>query len=297
MASAISPLSQKFTVPNLTLQEFKNAPTAIDIDNLVFNSIDPDEQDAELQNVIERASSYVDTYCNQILGATVDTEQQRVRIGRDGTIKFHPNNAPIIAVTDLWYGADPNNMIQATDPSVCWLESQSVVFPYVNLSTTVTSQGPLSFGFPYYNSSVCYLKYSYINGYENDLIVSATAGQSTLTVKTGIGFRAGLTVKIYDGLSSEFVTVASNYVFGSTTIPLTAPLAYSHSAGVSISALPSAIKEATILVTTAMLKVRGDNSMVMNVTSTPSISMPNSQHMGADIAMAQDLLKPYRRIR
>ena len=297
MASAISSLSQQFSVPYLTLAEFKNAPTAIDIDNLVWNSTDPDVQDAELTNVIARASSYLDTYCNQILGATVDTEQQRTRIGRDGTIKFHPNNSPVVAVTDLWYGSDPNNMVQVTDPSVCWLESQQVIFPYVNLSTTLTSQGPLSFGFPYYNSSQCFIKYSYINGYENDTIVLATAGQSTLTVTTGIGFRAGLTVKIYDGMSSENVTIANTYVFGSATIPLTAPLVYSHVAGTSISALPPAIKEAAILVTAAMLKVRGDNAMVMNVTTTPGTAMPNAQHAQEEILMAQELLKPYRRIR
>jgi queuine/archaeosine tRNA-ribosyltransferase len=98
---------------------------------------------------------------------------------------------------------------------------------------------------------------------------------------------------------SEYVTVASNYVFGSTTVPLTQALLYSHSAGVSISALPPAIKEATILATTAMLKVRGDASLTMGVGTLPNQSSTTQiqENIGSDMAMAMDLLKPYRRIR
>lgn len=297
MANDVSPLSQQFSIPYLTLNEFKNAPTAIDIDNLVFNSTDPDAQDAELSNVIARASSYIDTFCNQILGASSDTEQQRTRIKRDGSIRFHPNNSPIVALTNLWYGSDLTQLTQMTDPSICWLESQQVIVPSSGLSTNYTSQGSLSLGSFTGNTTECYLKYTYVNGYANDTIVSATAGQTTLTVANGIGFHAGLMLKIYDGLNSENVTVGSTYTFGSNTVPLANPLNYSHSAGVSISALPPAIKEAAILITTAMLKVRGDNSMVMNVTTSPAHSTPGSQAIASDIGMAQELLKPFRRIR
>jgi hypothetical protein len=79
VANAINPTTQQFSIPYLTTQEYRNAPTAIDIDNLVFNSQDPEAQDNELANVIARASSWVDTYCNQILGATYETETQRSR--------------------------------------------------------------------------------------------------------------------------------------------------------------------------------------------------------------------------
>lgn len=297
MANDVSPLSQQFSIPYLTLNEFKNAPTAIDIDNLVFNSTDPDAQDAELSNVIARASSYIDTFCNQILGASSDTEQQRTRIKRDGSIRFHPNNSPIVALTNLWYGSDPTQLTQMTDPSICWLESQQVIVPSSGLSTNYTSQGSLSLGSFTGNTTECYLKYTYVNGYANDTIVSATAGQTTLTVANGIGFHAGLMLKIYDGLNSENITIGSTYVFGSNTVPLANPLNYSHTTGVSISALPPAIKEAAILITTAMLKVRGDNSMVMNVTTSPGHSTPGSQAIASDIGMAQELLKPFRRIR
>jgi len=299
VANAINPTTQQFSTPYLTTDEYRNAPTSIDIDNLVFNSSDPDVQNSELANVIARASSWIDTYCNQILGATQETETQRARISPDGTIKFHPRYNPVIALTDFWYGNPSNNLIQAQDCSVAWIENQQIIFPYVSQSSFFTSQGPLQFGFPTSAGTLVYLKYTYVNGYPNTLIATATALASSLTVTNGTGITAGDQLKIYDGMYSENVTVASTYVFGSNTVPLTSPLLYSHSAGVSISALPPAIKEAAILATTAMLKVRGDNSLTMAVGTLPSqATTPQVQaSIADDMSMAMALLAPYRRIR
>ena len=297
MANAINPTTHQFSTPYLTISEYKSAPTAIDIDNLVFNSTDPDVQDNELANVIARASSWIDTFCNQILGATNETETQRSRISSDGYIKWHPRYAPVIALTALEYGNPSTNMITVSDVSSAWIEDQQILFPYASMSSLLTSQGPLQFGFPSSSGSQVYLKYTYVNGYANTTIATATALATSLTVTNAVGITAGLQLKIYDGMYSENVTVASTYTFGSTTIPLTSALIYSHSAGVSISALPPAIKEAAILVTTSFLKVRGDNSLVMGVGTQPSQSVEGSQKLGTEIAMAQQLLMPYRRIR
>jgi len=299
VADSINPATQQFSIPYLTTTEFRNAPTAIDIDNLVFNSSDPDVQDSELANVIARASSWIDTHCNQILGATSTTEQQRTRISPDGYIKWHPNYNPVIALTDLWYGYPSTNLYHVTDVSSAWIENQEILFPYASMGSLFTNQGPLQFGFPSTKGTPVFLKYTYVNGYANDLINTATAGQTSLTVKSGVGITVGDTLKIYDGMNSENVTVASTYTFGSATVPLTSALLYSHSSGVSISALPPAIKEAAILVTTAMLKVRGDSSMTMAVGTLPSYNATPeiAQGIGNDMGMAIDLLKPYRRIR
>jgi hypothetical protein len=298
VANAINPTTHKFSTPYLTIAEYKNAPTSIDIDNLVFNSSDPDVQDSELTNVIDRASSWIDTFCNQILGATHETENQRARISSDGYIKFHPRYNPVIALTALQYGNPSTDLITVQDCSVAWIEDQQILFPYAYMSSLFTSQGPLQFGAPYANGTQVYLKYTYVNGYANTLIATAVATQSTLTVTDAVGITAGLEMKIYDGMYSERVTVADSYTFGSTTIPLEVPLVYSHTAGVSISALPPAIKEAAILVTTAMLKVRGDASMTMGIGTSPvTDSTGVNQNITNDMSMAMDLLKPYRRIR
>ena len=296
MASAITNNTGQFSEPYLTIAEFKTAPTAIDYDNLVIGG-NQAAQDAELTNAITRASSWIDQYCNQILGATQDTEQQRGRIKSDGTIRFHPKYDPIVSLTSFAYGSDPNNLVTAADCSKAWLEEGEVIFPYASLSASYSSQGPLQFGMPSTPGVEIFLRYNYVNGYANSTIVSATANATSLTVSNPTGIVAGQSLQIYDGLYSEYVVVASSYSFGSPTVPLISALLYSHNSGTAISAMPAAIKEATILVTTAFLKVRGDNSLVMAISTRGSESGSAAKNITSDLSLAQDLLKPFRRIR
>lgn len=296
MANAYTGTTRAFSIPYLTIEEFKDAPTSIDIDNLVFNSQDPDDQDAELANVIARASSWCDTFCNQVLAATVESEQQRSRYSQDGSIRFHPRYSPVVALLSLEYGYPPN-LMSLSDCSVAWVEDEEVIVPNATLGTW-TSQGPLQFGaMSTGGRNEVFLKYSYVNGYANTTIVTAVAGATSLTVADGKGILAGQMLKIYDGQYTENVTVASTYVFGSNTVPINAPLVYSHLPTVSISALPPAIKQACILVTTAFLKTRGDSSMTMQVTTSPGTALPNADKVGQEIALAMQLLQPYRRVR
>ena len=297
MATAISPIKRQVSKPYLTLQEFKNAPTALDYGNLVVGG-NQAAQDAELSNAILRASSWIDQYCNQIIGATVDVEQQRTRMRPDGTVRFHPKYFPIVALSQLSIGFSPSSLTAVTDPSQAWLEEGQVIFPYASQPSQWSSQGPLGLGFPSTPRAEVFVNYSYVNGYGNDFIQTAvTVGATSITVNDGTGFTAGEQITIYDGASTERVTIANTYTFDSDTIPLTAPLAYAHSAGVSVSALPAAVKEACILVTSAFLKIRGDASLVMAVTTNPSRQVEGASGLGSDIAVAQELLKPFRRIR
>jgi hypothetical protein len=296
MANAISPIKRQQTKPYLTLQEFKNAPTALDYGNLVVGG-NQAAQDAELSNAILRASSWIDQFCNQIIGATVDVEQQRARIRNDGTIRFHPKYSPIVALTDFKWGAYPNSLYSSTDVSVAWIEEQEIIFPYASQPTNWSSQGPLGFGFPSSAGSEVFINYTYINGYSNTTIATtASAGSSVLLVDDGTGLVAGEMITIFDGANTERVTVASNYTFDSNTVPLVSPLAYTHAVGVSVSSLPAAVKEACILVTSAYLKIRGDASMIMEVTNSPS-NQTNPGGIQTDINAAQQLLMPFRRIR
>jgi hypothetical protein len=112
-----------------------------------------------------------------------------------------------------------------------------------------------------------------------------------------IGLTAGTLVTIYDGASTEQVTVSNSYIYGSSTVNITSPLAYTHAAGVAVGNMPQAIKQAAILLATDFLKVRGDNSLTMAVT-TRATSGPSVQDIiGSDIALAKELLAPFRRMR
>ena len=295
MANAYTGTTSLLSTPYLTVAEYKSAPTSIDLDNLDYASQYPDDQDAELANVIARASSWIDSECNQVLAATVENEQQRGRIRPDGSIIMHPRYNPIIALTSFQYGYPNTELYSLGDCSIAWIEPQQIVIPQTTVSWT--SQGPLHFGLQSSPSTPIFMKYQYVAGYTNTLIATAVATQSSLTVLNGTGIIAGQILKIYDGQYSENVTVADTYVFGSTTVPLTSPLLYDHDPSVSISALPPAIKEAAILVTTAFLKVRGDSSMTMGIANSASLSQNLGGNLGEEIALAKQLVNPYKRVR
>lgn len=294
MAVGITPDTQDESA-YITIAEYKNAPTSIDYDNLVVGG-NAGAQDAELANVIMRASSYMDAHLNRNLSATTYVETQRTRMTNEGYIALHPDNAPVLQLSNFQYGSNPLNLITLSDCSQTWFENQQIIIPLSQISTSYSSQGPLAFGGGYPRQQI-FTKYTYIAGYVNTKIVTATATQSTLTVKNGAGIIAGQTLHIYDGASSEDVIVASNYVNGSTTVPLTTPLVFTHSVGVAIGNMPTTIKQACILITTAFLKMRGDNSMTMQITTGATANIDGAQRFGGDIASALEMIKLYRRVR
>ena len=279
----------------LTIAEYKNAPTSIDYDNLVVGG-NANAQDAELSNVIMRASSYMDAHLNRNLTATSYVETQRTRMTNDGYIALHPDNAPVVQLSNFQYGSTPLNLITLQDCSQTWFENQQIIIPLSQLSTSYSSQGPLSFGGGFPRQQI-YTKYTYVAGYVNTRIVTATTTQSTLTVRSGAGIIAGQVLHIYDGALSEDVIVASTYVNGSTTVPLTTALVSTHASGVAIGNMPTTIKQACILITTAFLKMRGDNSMTMQITTGATANVDASQRYGGDIASALEMIALYRRIR
>jgi hypothetical protein len=282
--------------PYLTVAEFKNAPTSIDFDNLVVGG-NAQAQDAELANAILRATSFMNEYLNQNLNASTQVENQRVRITGMGTIALHPNNNPIISLQSFEYGADPNSLVALPDCSKAWFEEQQIIIPLSSIATTYSSQGPLGFG-PYgAPRQQVYTRYEYTSGYVNNLIASATAAASSMTVQSAEGIVAGMTLRIFDGASSERVRVASNYTYGSTTVPLASPLTFTHASGVAFGNLPTTIKQACILITTAFLKVRGDRSLTMNITTQPSSNISGGALYGSEIDLALKMLDLYRRIR
>lgn len=294
MTTGVTPLtfSEKSYI---TTAEYKAAPTAQQTSNLVVGGNEA-AQDAELAAVILRASSFMDEYLNQNLVATQTVETQRIRMTPQGYISLHPNNNPILALVSFQYGSDPNNLQTLTDPSTAWFENSQVIIPLSQLATTYTSQGPLAFGgtSPY---TQIFTKYTYIAGYVNTIAGAASAGATSITVEDGTGIIAGQQYLITDGSKTERVTVASNYTFGSTTVPLASALAYTHLAGASFSNMPAAIKQACILLTTAFLKVRGDSAMMMSMTQRPIGQVVGSDLYGSNIKIALDMIDKYRRVR
>ena len=281
--------------PYLSVAEYKNAPTSIDYDNLVVGG-NANAQDAELERVILRASSFMDEYLNQNLVANRQTETQRTRFTPQGYISLHPNQSPVIALESFYYGPTPGLITALTDCSTAWFENQQLIIPISSMALNWSSQGPLAFGGGSPTQQI-FTKYTYVAGFVNNPIVSATAGASSLVVERSTGIVAGQLLRIIDGANSETVYVSSSYTYGNTTVTLAAPLTFSHTAGSVISNMPNAIKQACILITTAFIKVRGDNSLTMNITTQPQQSLPGATRYGGEIRLALDMVDKYRRIR
>ena len=172
MSEAINPTTRTFSTPYLTVAEYKQAPTAIDYSNVVTGSSDPAVQDAELANVIARASSWIDSHCNQVLGATRDTETLRARISNDGSIRIHPRFNPVVAVTQFSFGFTPTSLSQYPDCSNIWMEDQSFIVPYWQTQLSFSNQGPLQFGLPSTPRQQVYCQFTYVNGYASSLLAS-----------------------------------------------------------------------------------------------------------------------------
>ena len=296
--AAVSPITQFQSGSYLTLQEYKSAPTAIDYSNLVAGGTSA-QQDAELAAVIQRASSFIDIYVNQPLIAQNFTEQARTRINNEGFLVLSPDYNNVVALNSLSYGVVPTNLVTVPAASLanCWFEKSQVIYPLSQLGLTYSSQGPLSFGFPPTSRSKIYVSFNYTAGYCNGLISTATAGQTFFTMIDPIGLTAGTVVNIYDGASTEQVVVSPSYTYGSTTVNITTPLLYTHTSGASVGNMPQAIKQAAVLVTTDFLKVRGDNSLTMAVTTRANSGPSVQDIIGSDIALAKELLAPFRRMR
>lgn len=289
----ISPLNEK---PYITVAEYLNAPTSIDSSNLVVGG-NSAAQTAELYNVIIRASSFMNEYLNQDLNATVNTENQRTRFTPEGFIALHPNNNPVVSLSAFNYGSTPNNMTALSDCSTVWFEDQQIIIPVSQLSTTYSSQGPLSFGGSGSTRNQIFVNYTYASGFVNNLIAVATAGATSLTVQDASGIVAGMTLRITDGANSESVTVGTTYTYASTTVPLASALSYSHANTITLGNMPTTIKQACILVTTAFLKMRGDSSMTMALSVNPSRNVTTNSLYGTEVSTALQMLDLYRRVR
>lgn len=290
--TSISPLGSH---PYLTVAEYKQAPTSVDVDDFVGGG-SMALNDVELGNVLARASSWIDAHCGQVLAATLDTETMRGRVSRDGFLRIHPRYWPIVSVDEVMFGSNPQ-MMQSLDVTTCWIEQMSVVFPLVAGNSAFFGQ--IQFNYIYQPLAEQFISITYVNGYANSLTTTTnTVGDVLLPVSDLVGFVPGQKFTIFDGASTEIVTVSSTFVpsTGPGDVELAAPLLYAHDAGVSASALPPAVKQACIYMTNVILKSRGNSAIAMTPL-TPNQVIGNNPNVSSDYSAAVDLLKPYRRIR
>ena len=302
------------TQPYVSVAEFRAAPTWLDTNDLIPGGVQG-QQDAELTNVLLRASVWADEFGGggtdrPWFGAHVVTEQTRARINRYGQVYLHPSDKPVRQVTGLAYGADFQNMTLLSDLTQTWVEDSRGIVVSI-LPWRGNWAGSIEFGAISEPGGEMFIQYQYVAGYANTVLNGSVAsGASSLVVADATGFQApstgllgafsGSTARIWDPALEEAVTVATGYVPGNTTIPLVSGLSNAHAAGVIVSEFPAAVRQAVICYAVGLLcreNVTEDKPFAGTPYGPTARTSKKGGKAGGLISEAENLLKPYRRVR
>lgn len=306
-ASAVAPYDPSYfqRVPYITVAEYQNAPSAMDLNNLITGS--PLDQVIALQETIGRASSWIDQFTCGAWGtlcATVEIENARIWGNNQGQLIVHPKYWPVLEVQTFSYGLFGQSAASITPAGNCWIEPQQFivqqtggVFPFSGFSTQFgTGNGWGGFGIAGGAQYQC--TWSYVNGWPTSTLAASVAvGDMSVQPVSVTGIYPNTQMTIYDLPNDEPYTVASSYVPGSAVVPLTAPLAYTHASGCMVTNLPPSVKMAAISATTALIKQRGSGAMIVSdIGDLRNIDSGGgtNQTENADWALAKQLLSPFQ---
>ena len=280
------PLFQQPSVPYITNTEYVNAPTSVDVSELVVGGTTAQESQ-ELSRVIARACAVIDNWLNQTLTATSQTAVQIARVKEDGTVTLRIDNSPILELTAASFQTDlmdPNPAnYTALDCSKALINRQTVTLGYtagLTLSPGVKAR---------FQTTV-------VAGYPNTtLSVAATAGASSITVANALGLYTGSQMAFFDDTGGYEQCVVSGMPVGNV-VSLASPLQFAHGVGVAFSGLPESIKEAAILVTNVLIRTRGSEALVLgSLTGVPSVQKGDPAN-ATDLTIAKSILSDFKRV-
>lgn len=315
--------------PYVVPEMITNAPTGVSWSIIPFPKASTPQQYAEQLNICWRATGMVNAYTNQVLRATVDTEQQsgpdfRVTVEQaTGNTRFILQRWPVVEV--LAVQTSPNSFPRqwAQTPSGYWDVEHPTLGVYGSSAASAAGEGGQSiligagYGVDWsLGRNGWRVSASYVNGWPHaSLTADAAQGASTVSVDdvTGFGITdvagfTGASAFVYDGASTETVTVGSvaagsplvlpngggTAPAGPGTLTLAAPLVSSHPAGTVVSAMPQDILWATILAATAQALESGITAVtIQNVSGSQTVG----GHGVEDLTLAYErILEPYRRV-
>jgi hypothetical protein len=286
------------TASYVSIGEFKAAPTAVDAIALMTNGT-AEQNTAQLAAVIKRASSWADMIAKQNpLAATSETDRALVRVRRDGYVALVCKFWPVLELTSCSLGPTPSSLVavDAASGADAYIEASKVI--YVPAAWQSGSLRP-SFSLGSGVGGKMHALWTYVSGWPHAALgVTTAAGASTLLLSNTTGMYPGTRLEIADVISGyETVTVLA--ATDATHVTLVAPTTITHTLPTSpdlitVSALPGAVKEATIRLTSAVIKARGNEAIVLASINNPEPNDTISAFPGArqDIVEATRLLQP-----
>lgn len=306
-------------VPYLSLSQYRYAPTAMDVSQMVplgsedFQITDQDQMQS-LQDVIRRASGWIDRFlfgaAEAAKGASLCASQS---VG-DGWFKPMANGMfnlqcdydPIISLDACAIGGSPTSA-QGISQSV----AQQVTFGRMTIYVPVWAQGSVLTPGTYLGSPPArsdgksYAVWAYTSGYPHtSLAEDCDEGDTSIVVNptgpgdTLAGLLPGMPFSIDDASWSEDNVVES--VVG-TTVNLSFPLAYDHTVPpvpdfLPVTCLPADVQQAAIFLVTALIKSRGDLTLELSGVEEAKQTQPTADATTQDVAYALNLLEPFRSV-
>ena len=296
------------------------APTGISWSTIPpGRDVTPAQRYAEQFNICMRATGMTDSYCNQILRATLDTEVFRgpnFRVvvlsgSRNGRIILQ--RWPVLDVLSVQIAPDAVFPRQWTTIPAGHYEPEYPPIGVWNSATpTAAGEGGQSIiiesGWINWRlgRSGWIIKVQYYNGFPHcGLTAAASIGDTTLTVDdcTGWGLTSpfsgltGATGTVYDSGQQEVVQVtASSVIAGPGTLTLASPLLFGHTVGTLVSTLPQSVSWAVINYGASVALTRG--STATTVQSIPGAGGSTGGVKSAEslAGEAELLLNPFRRV-
>lgn len=277
----------------LTNLEFVTAPTGTATADLIDGG-SADEQAAELNRVIARATAVCDNTVNRPLQAASRSRTTRVPINR-GVLGLHPGPWPLLSIDSLFVGSDSSTLMAVAPSELArgWIESETFMMP-MGVGVAINA-GRLTG-----RTTQVLAQYTYTAGYAHgELRATAAGGATSITLSATVGFRVGDLITIVDGVNTEQVTVTA---VTSTTVLAVSALAHTHTyvAGVAtaiaVHNFPEEVKQAAIWVTSALIRTRGNDSMVMSNLLQAGATQVADPVAAKNLWLARDVLFTYRAV-
>jgi hypothetical protein len=294
----------------LTVAELLNAPLGLALRSVPAvgatgpGAVTGQQTYEELTNVILRASALADSYCQQVLGATADSEEKWTESGlagidQRGYLWVHTDYWPVLAVSAFQYAPPSVGAAcwTAVAPSDLILFRERIVYP-----SAFSQRGtpPLR------------VQYTYLNGWPATLLTGpAAVGATGLPVADAAGMVGGTRLTVADQGNTEQVTVAAGWqpLSGPATVTLATATQFAHTPvfrpatapaqpyDIGVTALPADVKQAVLLICKELVEVRGANALVMGRAGGIGGTVPAVAAATEQVPLAaQHVLDHYRRL-
>lgn len=300
--------------PYITPSQLRDSSTGIAWGTIPKKGATPQEQLAEQTNICWRATGQVDGITDQVLRATVDTEtlsgpDYRLTVQQStGNLRAIMSRWPVLSVSQVQVSPNtfPRNW---TVLPAGYAEPEYPVVGLYGTSAPSASGGDGGQGViiaPYAGWSLgrngFRVQVTYLNGWPHtSLTQDAAAGDSVIHVDDCTawappsGSTQGAAGTIQDGGQQEAIAcTASSAVSGPGTLTLARPLAYDHTTGIVVTALPWQVQWAAILLAVGQALERGSTATTVQNLPGSSSSVSISSIEEADL-LARGWLRPFAR--